>query len=185
MFTTTSEKRRNNQQEVIESVSEGFVPPVVVENSCRLDQNVSVAAQSKPKSPGIEGSFLESLRASLKEEITSEIRNLLVESQREMLRLLKPETRENVRENVEEETENKTRSFYTPTKSVSINSTQNNDTNVSRNMVTGFLTDSANHQKRSKIRSQSQPASKERPVVAITLFGAEKTITPCYLCQKP
>ena len=50
-----------------------------------------------------------------------------------MLRLLKPETRENVRENTEEETENETRSFYTPTKSVRITSTQNNDTNVTRN----------------------------------------------------
>ena len=78
-----------------------------------------------------------------------------------MLRLLKPETRENVRENVEEETENETRSFYTPTKSVRINSTQNNDTNVSRNMVTGVLTDSSNHPKRPKTRSQSQRASKE------------------------
>ena len=59
---------------------------------------------SKPKSPSIEGSFLESLRASSNEEITSEIKNRLVESQKEMLRLLKHETRENVRENVEEET---------------------------------------------------------------------------------
>ena len=76
---------------------------------------------------------MESLRASLKEEITSEIKILLLESQREMLRIFKPETRENVRENVEEETENETRSFYTPTKSVRNNSTQNNDMNVSRN----------------------------------------------------
>ena len=125
-----SQKRRNNQQEAIESVSEGFVSPVVVENSCPLNQDVSMAGPSKPKSPRIEGSLSESLRASLKEEITPEIRNLLVESQREMLRLLKPELRENVRENTEEETEKETRSFYTPTKSVRINSTQNNDTNV-------------------------------------------------------
>ena len=87
-----------------------------------------------PKTPRTESSFLESLRASLKEEITSEIKNLLVESQKEMLRLLKPETRENVRESAEEEMENETRSSYTPTKSVRINSTQNNDANVSRNM---------------------------------------------------
>ena len=133
MSTTRSQKRRNNQQEAIESVSECFVSPVVVENSCPLNQDVSIAGPSKPKSPWIEGSLLESLRASSKEEITSEIKNLLVESQREMLKLLKPETRENVRENVEEETENETRSFYTPTKSVRFNSTQNNDTNVSRN----------------------------------------------------
>ena len=132
MSTTRSQKIRNNQQEVNKSVSEGFVSPIVVENPCLLDQDVSVAGPSKPKSPRIEGSFLESLRASLKEEITSEIKNLLVESQREVLKLLKPETRENMRKNTEEETENETRSFYTPTKVVRINSTQNNDTNVSR-----------------------------------------------------
>ena len=87
-----------NQQEAIESVSEGFVSPVVVANPCPLDQDVSMAGPSKPKSPRTEGSLLESIRASLKEEITSEIKSLLVESQREMLRLLEPETRENVRE---------------------------------------------------------------------------------------
>ena len=91
MSTTRSQKRRNSQQEAIESVSEGFVSPVVVENSCPLDQDVSMAGPSRPKSPRIEGSLLESLRASLKEEITSVIKNLLVDSQKEMLRLPKPE----------------------------------------------------------------------------------------------
>ena len=117
MPTTRNQKRRINQQEAIESVSDGFVSPVVVENSCPLHQDVSVAGPSKPKCPRIEGSFLQSLRAFFKKKITSEIKNLLAESQREMLRLLKRETRENVRESVEEETENETRSFYTPTKS--------------------------------------------------------------------
>ena len=83
-----------------------------------------------------------------------------------------------MRENTEEETENETRSFYTPTKVVRIISTQNNDTNVTRNMVTGVLTDSTNHPKRQKTRSQSQPASNERPVVAKTLFVAEKNDNP-------
>ena len=69
----------------------------------------------------------------MKEEITSEIKNLLIESQKEMLKLLKPETGESVRENIEEEMENETRSFYNPTKSVRINSTKNNDPTVSRN----------------------------------------------------
>ena len=41
-------------------------------------------------------------------------------------------------------------------------------------MVRGVLTESTNQPKRPKIRSQSQPASKERPAVARTLFGAEK-----------
>ena len=81
MSTTRSQKRRNNQQEVVENVSEGFVSPVMVENSSPLDQEVGDAGPSRPKSPRIEGSLLESLRASLKEEFTSEIENLFVENQ--------------------------------------------------------------------------------------------------------
>ena len=50
-----------------------------------------------------------------------------------MPRLPIPETRENLWENGDEQTENETRSVYTSTKLVRFNSTQNNDTNVSRN----------------------------------------------------
>ena len=144
-----------------------------MEIPCSSNQDVEVTGPSRPKSPRIENSLLENLRASLKEEITSEIRNLLIESQKEMLELLKPKTRENAKDNFDEETENETRNFYTPIKSVRINSTQN-DPNVCRNMVTGVLTDSTNQPKRTKVRSQSQPTSKERPVVAKTFFATDK-----------
>ena len=134
MCTTRSQKRKNIQQENNENVSEGFVSPVIIGNSCSSEQDVGVAGPSNPKSPRVENSFLESLRVSLKEEITSEIKNLLIESQKEMLKLLKPNTRENVREKVGEEIENETRSFYTPTKLVRINSTPS-DPNISRNTL--------------------------------------------------
>ena len=91
-----------------------------------------------------------------------------------MLKLLEPETRENLRKNTKEETEKETKSFYTPTRSVRSNSTQNNDPNINRKMVTGVLTDSTNQPKRTKVRSQSQPTSKECPVVARTLFAPDK-----------
>ena len=71
MSTTRSQKRRNNQQEIVENVSECFVSSVLAENSCSLDQDVDVAGPSIPKSPRVENSVLESLRVSLKEEITS------------------------------------------------------------------------------------------------------------------
>ena len=174
MSTTRSQKRRNDQQSTSENVSEGLISPLVEGNSCPLNQDDEVAGPSKPKSPRIENSLLESLReSSLKKEITSEIKNLLVESQKELLKLLKPETRSNIRENSEEEVEEETRSFYTPTKSVRISSTQN-DPIVCRNMVTGVLTDSTNQPKRTKAWSQSQPTSKERPTVARTLFATDK-----------
>ena len=135
MSTTRSQKRKNNQQEVVENVSEGFVSPVLAENACSLDQDVVIAGPPKPKSPRVENSVLESLRVSLKEEITSEIKSLLMESQREMLKLLRSETEENVRNSTTDETENETRSFHTPTKTVRINSTSNrdSDTYASRN----------------------------------------------------
>ena len=164
MSTTRSQKRRNDQQEGDRNVSEGFVSPIGVENPCSSNQDVEVAGPPRSKSPRIENSFLENLRASLKEEVSSEIKNLLIESQKEMLKLLKTETRENARDNINEETENETRSFYTPTKSVRINSTQN-DPDVCRNMMTGVPTDCTNQPKRTKARSQSQPTSRERPVV--------------------
>ena len=83
------------------------------------------------------------MRASLKEEITSEIKTLLIESQKEMLKLLKPETRGIIRENTGEEVEEETRSFYTPTKSVRISSTQNDplvcrNNGVDRNQLKPF-----------------------------------------------
>ena len=106
---------------------------MLVEKVCHLNQDVSIACSSRTKSPRIESSLLESLRVSLKEEITFEFKNFLVKSQREMLKLLKPKTGENVRENIEEETENQTMNFYTPTKSVRINATQNDDPGTSRN----------------------------------------------------
>ena len=132
MSTTRSQKRKNFQQENSESVSDGFVSPVVLGNPCFSEQDANTAGPSKPKSPRIENSLLESLRASLKKEITSEIKNHLIESQKEMMKLLRPETGENVRENVEEGAGKESRSFYTPTRSVRISSTQN-DQDVCRN----------------------------------------------------
>ena len=94
--TTRSQKRKNAQREADDNVSEGFVSPIAVENSHSPNQDVDVAGPSGPKSPRISNSLLENLRASLNEEITSEIKNLLIESQKEMLKLLKPpETKEN------------------------------------------------------------------------------------------
>ena len=88
MSTTRCQKRKNTQREADDNVSEGFVSPITVENPHPLNQDVDVAGPSRPKSPRIENNLLESLRASLKEEITSEIKNLLVVSQKEMLNLL-------------------------------------------------------------------------------------------------
>ena len=133
MSTTRSQKRRKAQREAEDNVSEGFISPINVEGPRSSNMDTDVAGPSRPKSPRIEGSFLESLRASLKEEITSEIKNLLLESQKEMLKLLRSETGEIVRDITLEETGNETRNFYTPTKIVRINSTQNNDLDACRN----------------------------------------------------
>ena len=53
------------------------------------------AGPSKAKSPRIENSIIKNLRSSLEEEIISEIKGLLFESQREPIKVLKPKTGEN------------------------------------------------------------------------------------------
>ena len=139
MSTTRSQKRKNNQQESSESVSEYFVSPIVTENNNSVDQDVGSPGPSRAKFLGVESNVLESLRTSLKDEITSELKRLLADSQKEILRLLKAKTNTNVREEPDEDTENETRSFYTLTKSVRINSTQNNYPCRSRNIGIVFL----------------------------------------------
>ena len=87
-MSTISQKRRNDQQESTENVSETINSPVLVGNADLSDQDVAIAGPSSTKYPRIENSVLEGLRASLKEKMTSEIRSLLAESQRELLKLL-------------------------------------------------------------------------------------------------
>ena len=94
----------DNQQKITENSDETLVFSLLSENVVREEQEVMVA-----KSPGIEYSVLESLRATLKEEITSQIRGVLIESQNELLKMLKPiskgnETKEN-EQNQEKELE--------------------------------------------------------------------------------
>ena len=129
-MSTRSQKRRNILQERNENLGESMVSQIVVENEGSVDQDVLIAGPSRAKSLRVENSSLESLRVSLKQEIPSEIKNLLAESQRE---LLKTKAGECINEEEETSLESETRSFYTPTKSVGIKSTQNNDPNLSRN----------------------------------------------------
>ena len=174
MSTTRSQKRKNNQQESTESVSEGFVSPIIANNSCPVDQDVSVAGPSRPKSPRIENSFLESMRASLKDEITSELKNLLVNLQKELLNLLKPETRDYIRENTEDETENGTRSFYTPKKSVRIKSIQNNDPCSSRYVLHVF---SLHHYTTSRPKRNAKDDQPPLQTTEEDTYGSTKILT--------
>ena len=64
---TRSQKRRIVLQESNENVSEIIVSPVLVENGGLVEQDVLIANRSHAKSPRVEYSNLESLRASLKE----------------------------------------------------------------------------------------------------------------------
>ena len=79
-MSTRSQKRRNINQESSENVSGSLISPIVVENEAPIDQDVFVAGRFYAESSTVENSRLECLRASLKEEITSEIKSLLAES---------------------------------------------------------------------------------------------------------
>ena len=89
MSTTRSHKRRIDRQDSAENVGEIITSPVLAENIEPSHQVVLIAGPSSAKSPTIENSVLEELRASLKEEIISEMSSLLAEFQKELLKLLK------------------------------------------------------------------------------------------------
>ena len=74
MSTTRSQKRRNNSQDNPENASEVIIPTSLQVNTDLSEQNTLIAGPSSAKSPRIEKSALEELRASLKDGITSDIR---------------------------------------------------------------------------------------------------------------
>ena len=76
-MSTTSQKRRNKQQERSEIVFENVSSHILVENVVSSHQDAPISGSSSAKSPRIENSVLEGLRSSLKEAIISEIRSLL------------------------------------------------------------------------------------------------------------
>ena len=87
-------RREEVLQESTENVSESIVSPILVENGGLGEPDVMFSGPSHAKSLRVKNSTSESRRASLKEELTSEIKSLLVESQREPWNLLKPKTGE-------------------------------------------------------------------------------------------
>ena len=104
-------------------VNSDFVSLLLVQTVFLGDQNVMSTGPSCPNSTGVENSELERLKPFLKEEITSEIKILLVESQKQLLRLLKAENKENPSEILDSTLE--TEEFHTSKKTVRIRGTQN------------------------------------------------------------
>ena len=70
MSTTRSQKRRNVQQGISNDVSEGLISSVLSVDEIHVAQDAQFAGPSNPKSPRIKNSSIESLRISLKDEIT-------------------------------------------------------------------------------------------------------------------
>ena len=124
MSTTRCQKRSSGK---LPNVSEALISRVVGGNSEFLDKDAPTTGPSSANAARIENKVLESLRASLREEIGSENKDLLIDPQKEMMKLLEPATGANVREEDENDLENETRSLHTLTKSVTKNSTHNND----------------------------------------------------------
>ena len=116
-MSTRIQRKKNIQQENVSDCNFSFVLVVNVD----LDESdVMVAGPFKAKSPGVEGCALERIRVSLKEEITSERKGLVLESQNELLKLLKSKPNANApREN--EKAQETSLVFYTPPRFVKKN----------------------------------------------------------------
>ena len=80
-MSSRSRKRETSQQEITEIVSSNPIALVLVQIVGLGKQDTVIAGPFCPKSPKGGHSVLEKLRASINEDIPSEIKNLLVESQ--------------------------------------------------------------------------------------------------------
>ena len=96
-----SQKKNTVQQEVTEIVSSIIVSTVLVEDVDLGEQDIMLECACRPKSPRVERTELEKARASLKEEMTSELNGLLVESRKELLKVLKTRNGGNTTKNLE------------------------------------------------------------------------------------
>ena len=102
---------------------------------------------------------LKNLKASLREEITEEVKTLVEQSQRELLLAIKSSSLENRSNNNDEILESPISVTLTPTKTVRFENA-NSPVNI-RNMVTGVLTDPINPRK--KIQNPySEPVTTHR-----------------------
>ena len=84
-MSTRSQKSKATRQdvkEIPEVVDPNLISPGSVENVDPNEQNVLIAGPSRPKPPRVKGSLLAKLRASLKQEINSEIKTLIIELQK-------------------------------------------------------------------------------------------------------
>ena len=107
-----SQKRKNNQQQSTKNVSERVGSAILVENANLGEQDDKVADLSNAKSLRIDKSIPENLRTYLKAEITSELKGLILELEKELLKLLKPKSGGNESEENEATPENESRNFY-------------------------------------------------------------------------
>ena len=102
--------------------------------------------------PQVDQSF-ENLKASLRKELTEEVKTLLEQSQKELIKAIRSSNLENRPDAKDEVLETPVSVMFTPTKTVRF---ENANTSVNvRNMVTGVLPDPTNTRKKSKTRTQS------------------------------
>ena len=87
-LSTRYQERKNNQQESLENLNECLVSILVAKVNLG-ETGVMVAGPSNAKSHRVEDSILERLRTSLKEEITSEVKRLILELLKGQMKLLK------------------------------------------------------------------------------------------------
>ena len=100
-------------QQVVEVIRPNLVSAGLVETVDPKEQDVLIVDSACPKYLTVERSELERMRASLKDEIKSEIQSVFLAFRKKLFKLPKPRIEDNIAENLEPVQENVTREFYT------------------------------------------------------------------------
>ena len=172
-MTTRSQKRKA----VAELVSGDFEASLTENNS------TGNLIASSSKNPRLEPEDLEELKTTLRKEIMSDLTKVLVENQKEMLKLIAPACKKrSVSSNIQDfDSDQKNISVTrtsTPVKTQTATSSKTTPMN-SRNMVTGVLNDSTNQPtKRPKTQRILNEQQKDRPSTSKILFAPQPQTFP-------
>ena len=172
-MTTRSQKRKA----VAELVSGDFEASLTENNS------TGNLIASSSKNPRLEPEDLEELKTTLRKEIMSDLTKVLVENQKQMLKLIAPACKKrsassNIQDSDSDQENISVTRTSTPVKTQTATSSKTTPMN-SRNMVTGVLNDSTNQPtKRPKTQRILNEQQKDRPSTSKILFAPQPQTFP-------
>ena len=166
MSTRAQMRRAVCQEEEVQEYIDRSLPRILSSEFRRVVDNVPSTSVGENMSQGL--NELESLKSSLRKEITEEIKALVAESQNGIIQARRPVNRDDTESGDLDPETTPVRIRPSLSKTLRFNDAEILELDCSRNMVTWVPNDPTHTNKKTKNRSQSQIPAKESPNITKT-----------------